>query len=76
MRKVKPLDPHRSGWCLKLPVTEWNQGEHDGCPKTFPSGDCLCPCGHKGERTLESRNMSYRPYVPPKIIKVEKEEDE
>lgn len=76
MRKIKPLDPHRSGWCLKLPVSDWNRGEHDKCPKTFPSGDCLCPCDHTGERTLESRAMVPRPMIAAKPIKIEKEEEE
>lgn len=75
-RKIKPMDPHRSGWCLKLPANEWSQAEHDKCPQTFPQLDCECPCGHKGARTLESRAMVRQPYVPPKTkaIKVEEED--
>lgn len=80
MRKIKPITPHRSGWCLKLPVSEWTQEEHDKCPKTFPQGDCQCACGHKGERTLESRGMSYSLFVPPKpkepVIEEDTDDDE
>lgn len=77
IRRIKPLDPMRSGWCLKLPYNKWSEAEHDKCPMTFPSGDCLCPCGHKGERTLESRAMTYSPYVPPKAPKITvKDEDD
>lgn len=77
IRKIKPMDPHRSGWCLKLPVSQWSQGEHDKCPRTFPAGDCLCPCDHVGERTLESRAMVPRPVIPQRPVKVEvKEEDD
>lgn len=65
----KPMT--RSGWCLKLPITEYNQAEHDGCALHFTSGDCSCECGHKGERSLESRNMTYQPYVAPKALKIE-----
>jgi len=66
----------RSGWCLKLPVTEFNQAEHDGCFLHFMSHDCTCDCGHKGERSLASRETVFQPYVPPKTkaIKVEEEE--
>lgn len=64
---------HRSGWCLKYPVTEFNQTEHDGCYKNFMSSVCECDCGHKGERSLESRETRFQPFVPPKLkeIKVE-----
>lgn len=65
---------HRSGWCLKYPVTKWNQAEHDGCYKNFMSSTCECDCDHKGERSLESRATTYQPYVPPKGLKIEKEE--
>lgn len=76
MRKTKPITPHRSGWCLKLPVSEWTQEEHDKCPQTFPEGDCLCACGHKGGRTLESRAMVPRIVAAPRPVKIEtKEED-
>lgn len=74
--KVKPMDPHRSGWCLKLPVTEWNQERHDKCPKNFPSSVCECPCNHVGERSLESRGMTWNPYVPPKAAKIEPTEED
>jgi hypothetical protein len=76
MRKINPITPHRSGWCLKLPLAEHNQAEHNKCPRTFPAGDCLCSCGHKGERTLESRGMVPRPYVAPKTIKIKEEDTE
>ena len=56
----------RSGWCLKMPVTEWNQEEHDKCPMHFETRSCACTCGHKGERSLESRGMVFTPYIPPK----------
>ena len=71
----KPMT--RSGWCLKLPVTEYSQKEHDGCAKNFSSSVCTCECGHKGERTLESRGMTWQPYVPPKKqqLVIKKEED-
>ena len=43
-----------SGWCL-WPVNEKTAVEHDRCPKHFRSGECACPCEHKGERTVEER---------------------
>jgi len=61
----------RSGWCLKLPVSEWNQAEHDGCPKNLMSSVCACTCGHTGERTLESRGTVFQPYVSPKKPKLD-----
>jgi hypothetical protein len=76
IRSTKPITPHRSGWCLKLPVSEWTQGEHDKCPQTFPAGDCECTCGHKGSRSLESRGMSYRAVVKPKPVKIETMEED
>lgn len=76
MRKTKPITPHRSGWCLKLPVSEWNQEEHDKCPQSFPERECQCTCGHKGSRTLESRAMVKRAVVASKpVITEPKEED-
>jgi hypothetical protein len=61
----------RSGWCLKLPLTEYNQGEHDGCPRHFETRSCACTCGHEGERTLEQRETEFKPYVPPKKPRVD-----
>lgn len=61
----------RSGWCLKAPVTEWNQGEHDLCPLHFATRDCACECGHAGERSLEDRGMTYTPYIPAKKLKLD-----
>lgn len=58
----------RSGWCLKLPVTEWNQAEHDLCYEHFGTRDCACTCGHAGSRSLEDRGMSFTPYIPPKKL--------
>lgn len=66
----------RSGWCLKLPVTEYNTEEHDGCAKNFSSSTCTCTCGHKGERSLESRNMTFQPYVPPKKQQLKLDEND
>lgn len=67
----------RSGWCMKLPVTEYNQAEHDGCYLHFMSSDCTCDCGHKGERSLESRETVFQPYVAPrKQLKTKDEDDE
>lgn len=71
----KPMT--RSGWCLKLPVTEFNQAEHDGCYLHFMTRMCTCDCGHKGERSLESRETVYQPYVPPRNqLKAKDEDDE
>lgn len=75
-RNIQPVKPHRSGWCFKLPVSEWTQEEHDKCPKNFSSSTCECPCEHKGERSLESRNMTYQPFVPPKTLKVTTTEED
>lgn len=69
----KPMT--RSGWCMKLPVTEFNQEEHDGCYLYFMSSTCTCECGHKGERSLESRETIFQPYVPKKQLIIKKEED-
>jgi len=66
----------RSGWCLKLPVTEFNQNEHDGCYLHFMSSTCTCDCGHKGERSLASRETVYQPYVPPKVKAIKAEEED
>lgn len=75
---IKPVT--RSGWCMKLPVTEYNQAEHDGCFLYFMSSTCTCECGHKGERSLASRETVYQPYLPPKkqqlVIKQEEDNDE
>jgi hypothetical protein len=54
---------------MKYPVTQWNTEEHDKCPMHFPHRSCTCDCGHKGERTLESRGMTLQPYIPPRAIK-------
>jgi hypothetical protein len=64
-----------SGWCMKWPVGEHNQAEHDKCPMHFSTRSCACTCGHKGERSLESRGTVYTPYIPPKskTIKVKEE---
>lgn len=70
----KPLN--RSGWCLKLPITQYNQAEHDGCYKNFMSSICQCDCDHKGERSLESRETIYQPYVPPKALVMKKDDDD
>lgn len=51
----------RSGWCLKLPVSEYNQNEHDGCPKFFTTRDCACKCGHKGARVREGMDVKPAP---------------
>jgi hypothetical protein len=40
------------------------------------SSTCECDCGHKGERTLESRETKFQPYVPPKNLIVKKDDDE
>jgi hypothetical protein len=66
----------RSGWCLKLPISKWNQEEHDKCYLHFQTRDCMCECGHKGERSLESRETLFQPYVPPKKQLVTKDEDD
>jgi hypothetical protein len=67
----------RSGWCLKLPVTEFNQAEHDGCYKHFATRSCACECGHKGERTLESRDVTrYTVATPKKLKTIEGTEDD
>lgn len=70
----KPMT--RSGWCLKLPVSEYSQAEHDKCAMNFPTSVCTCECGHKGERTLESRGMVFLPYIPPKKQLVTKKEED
>ncbi len=70
----KPMT--RSGWCLKLPVTEFNQAEHDGCYLYFMSTTCTCDCGHKGERSLASRETVFQPYVAPKKQQLKAAEDE
>lgn len=75
MRTSPDLRTH-SGWCMKWPVTEYNQTEHEGCPMHFATRDCACTCGHKGERSLESRSMAFQPYVPPKPMKVKEEDTE
>jgi hypothetical protein len=72
----KELD--RSGWCLQLPVTKWNQEAHDKCIMHFQTRDCACDCGHKGERSLESRDTVFLPYITPKkkiVIKEEEQEE-
>lgn len=74
MAKQEELD--RSGWCLKLPLSDYNKEEHDKCPMHFATRSCSCSCGHKGERTLESRATIFTPYVPPKAKIVIKEEEE
>jgi hypothetical protein len=66
----------RSGWCLKLPLSAYNQAEHDKCPMHFATRSCDCTCGHEGERTLESRGMVFTPYIPPKTIKIKEEDTE
>jgi hypothetical protein len=59
------------------PVSEYTQGEHDKCPMHFQTRDCACTCGHKGERSLESRSMTFQPYTPPRKQQlVVKEEDD
>ena len=65
-----------SGWCLK-PVNEYTQEEHDKCYLHFQTRDCKCDCGHKGERSLESRSMTFQPFVPPRKqqLKTTEEED-
>lgn len=63
----------RSGWCMKLPVTEWNTEEHDGCPEHFQTRTCACTCGHKGSRLLEDRGMQFQPVMSPKPIRVDKD---
>jgi len=65
----------RSGWCLK-PVNEYTQAEHDGCFMHFQTRDCTCECGHKGERSLESRKTTFQPYVPPRNKQIEIKEEE
>jgi len=62
---------------MKLPVSEFNQTEHDGCVMHFQTRDCACECGHKGEKSLEDREMVFQPYVAPKKqIKSTEEDDE
>jgi hypothetical protein len=61
----------RSGWCMKMPVTESNQAENDGCPEHFQTRSCACTCGHKGSRSLESRAMVFQPRLTPKPLRVD-----
>lgn len=64
---TKPPDlTAHSGWCMKWPVSEYNQAEHDGCPMHFATRDCTCTCGHKGERSLEDRGMTRYEVTKPK----------
>jgi hypothetical protein len=44
----------------------------------FQTRDCACDCGHKGERSLESRDTVFLPYITPKkkiVIKEEEQEE-
>jgi hypothetical protein len=59
---------------MKWPVSLYNENEHDGCPKNFATRSCACPCGHKGERTLESRGMLKYEVTKPKPKKEQVEE--
>jgi hypothetical protein len=61
----------RSGWCMKLPVSEWNQDEHDKCPQHFQTRDCACTCGHAGAKSLESRGLTFQPRLAPKPLKID-----
>lgn len=70
-KEVRPDLTLHSGWCLKWPVSEYNEAEHDKCPMHFSTRSCACTCGHKGERSLESRNMTYQPRSTPKALKIE-----
>lgn len=58
MAKVdKPDLTLHSGWCLKWPVSEYNEAEHAKCPVNFSTRSCACTCGHEGERSLEDRGI-------------------
>lgn len=61
----------RSGWCLKLPVTEYNQAEHDGCYKYFMTRECACTCGHKGAKVREGMNIRPAPETKKRVKKDE-----
>lgn len=65
-----------SGWCMKWPLSPYNQAEHDGCPEHFATRSCACTCGHKGSRTLESRAIVRYEVAKPKTKKEEKTDDE
>lgn len=71
---IKPMT--RSGWCISYPVTEGNKEQHDKCPLHFIQRDCTCDCGHPGERSLDSRGLTFQPPVSAKPIKIEKDEDD
>lgn len=78
MAAVKPDLATHSGWCMKWPVSEWNQAEHDGCPKHFATRDCACPCDHPGEKSLVDRGITRYEVTKPKTKKEqvgEKEDD-
>ena len=76
MAETKPDLKTHSGWCMKWPVGEHNQKEHDGCPRHFQTRSCACPCGHKGERSLESRGMTLQPVMQAKPMKIKEEKEE
>lgn len=75
-KEARPDPTLHSGWCMKWPVSEYNEAEHDKCPMHFSTRSCACTCGHKGERTLESRGMTYQPRTTPKALKITTDEGE
>lgn len=74
-KEIRPDLSAHSGWCMKWPLSDYNQEEHDKCPEHFATRSCACTCGHKGSRTLESRATVRYEVAKPKAIKLKKEEE-
>lgn len=58
----------RSGWCMKLPVSDWNRAEHEKCPEHFQTRSCACECGHVGSRALADRGMTFEAVKPKRPV--------